>query len=109
MTAPDMESIIAAALLAHPVTRTGHCECGARVHWATPENVAAHQARAVLTAISEAGAVEWGVKWAYLSEMYPERTDWKESREAAQASLDKSFADGVVVSRITFHVAAVEG
>lgn len=53
-----MVSIIAAVLAAHKFTRTGHCECGARVHpFALPEDVAAHQARAVLDAISEAGGI----------------------------------------------------
>lgn len=57
-----MESIIAAALEKHvPRWQTPMgCTCGAladrSLNWH-----AAHQARAALAAISEAGAVEWGV------------------------------------------------
>lgn len=111
MTAPDMESIIAAALRVHALDPFQPdfwlcCECGE--NWPVdgpyvkdiPGTFAAHQARAVLASISEAGAVEWGVRWDYMSEMYPERTDWAQSPEAAQSTIDKSFATGSVVTRI---------
>lgn len=75
MTAPDLEGIIAAALNEHwraHVDIAGDdiryvCECGAvelvegSGHSSTTTWSRAHQARAVLAAISEAGAVEWGV------------------------------------------------
>lgn len=74
---PDLESIIAATLLAHwakTMCAEGdgffvECRCGAIGHveseaedW-EPANQwsAAHQARAVLAAIEGAGSVEWGV------------------------------------------------
>ncbi|WP_157884106.1 hypothetical protein [Arthrobacter alpinus] len=57
-------------------------------------------ARAVMAAIAATANVDWGVRWSHISEAYPERTDWGMSQEAAQAKLDKSFADGTVVSRV---------
>lgn len=87
MTASDMVDVIEAALLAHPVTRTGHCECGARVHWATPENVATHQAAAVLAAISEAGTVEWGVR-----DRDGDVDEWRHKENAENALRSMEFA-----------------
>lgn len=65
MTAP-VESNIAAALVEHVriISHSLHqeCLCG-WVGEVLAYDHAAHQARAVLDAISEAGAVEWGVAW----------------------------------------------
>lgn len=64
MTAPDMVSIIAAALRWHQIVSRSNCACGQRLTFGpfkplkTHDDAhAAHQARAVLAAISEAGAV----------------------------------------------------
>lgn len=116
-----MESIVAGVLRQHWAystdTRTDpfidRCLCGVTLRtWGDDnspiEKLAAHQAVAVMAALQEAGTVEWGVRWPYLSEMYPERTDTKESQEAAQASIDKSFADGALVSRLTLPWQEVE-
>lgn len=107
MTAPDLASVIAATLAAHAcevvyyIGGAGHISChGCDGNWASFHGFHEHQARAVLAAISEAGAVEWGVRWDHISEMYPERTDWAQSPEDAQAIIDKSFATGSVVTRI---------
>lgn len=109
---PDMESVIAAAINAHwafsndtvQVPFVDRCDgCGEVVYTHGTQlkhALAAHQARAVLAAISEAGAVEWGVRWEALSEIFPERTDWAQSHEAAQATLEGSFAPGEVVTRV---------
>lgn len=68
MTAPDMESIIAAVLLAHAPrivyysAEEGHVSChGCDGNWASFDGFYTHQARAVLDALTEAGGVEWGV------------------------------------------------
>lgn len=53
-TIPDAVGIVQAALMAHPVTRTGHCACGARVHWVTPETIAAHHSLVVVAALAAA-------------------------------------------------------
>lgn len=79
MTASDMVSVIEKVIVTHwaeTIAAEGDgfwikCRCGSigevesdAEDW-EPANkwIAAHQARAVLTAISEAGAVEWG--WEY--------------------------------------------
>lgn len=70
MTAPDMVSIIAAALEDHSEVeleqRVWTCICGHEFGLITDDTCPAvdhreHQATAVLAAISEAGTVEWGV------------------------------------------------
>lgn len=70
MTAPDspLVDVIAAALEAHaPIivyysAEEGHVSChGCDGNWASFDGFYAHQACAVLAALSEAGAVEWGV------------------------------------------------
>lgn len=110
MSAP-VESIIAEAIAEHPDWGYEVTPVRITCHGCDWEQVAgddidgqptfvAHQAAVVLAALQEAGTVEWGVRWPYLSDMYPERTDTKDSQEAAQAAIDKSFADGAVVSRI---------
>lgn len=76
MTAPDMVSLIEKVLAAHQpfsshwdhpreMVNTASCDCGNLSSGAEQPDAlhAAHQARAVMAAISEAGAVEWG--WEY--------------------------------------------
>lgn len=71
VSAPDMVSVIAAALAGHERKRgirnaAIHCTCG----WAesivgmrsSKGSFTAHQARVALAAISEAGAVEWALQ-----------------------------------------------
>lgn len=116
-----MVSVIAAALLAHASRIEEHgterpdgrhdwndqlvCACGA---W--PDNAeahAAHQAAAVLAAISEAGTVEWGVDWPTPEHDYAPL--WMSSKSSAETSAkflagitpDRNPAP-VVVSRIIF-------
>ena len=102
MTAPDLLQVIAVALHWHDIgidPETGPvCICGENLSHL--DNTEEHQAAVILKAISEAGTVEWGVWWDRISEIYPERTDWAQSPEAAQATIDKSFATGSVVTRI---------
>jgi hypothetical protein len=83
VTAPDLVEVIEAAMLAHTATWQSsgdfcehawlECECGET--WDVENEPAAHlahQARAVLAAITEAGAVEWGVRFADDGEIEPQ-------------------------------------
>lgn len=65
---------------------------------------AAHQARAVLAAISEAGTVEWGVRWAGDARQNARRpTRCDSAQEAAELVRDQVIPHmWEVVSRLTF-------
>lgn len=91
MTGPDLVEIITQALATSEK----------QMHTNESLGKQRMQARAVLAALLESGGVEWGVRWDRLSDAYPERTDRKDSRELAQAALDKSFATGSVVLRVS--------
>lgn len=62
----SVESIIAGVIAAHvaeldqTACPTGYCVCNER--FATDDEHAAHQAAAVMAALTEAGTVEWGVR-----------------------------------------------
>lgn len=132
----DMESIIAAALTTHwarMMCSEGdgfyiECRCGEVGHvesdaedW-EPANQwsAAHQARAVMAAISEAGAVEWG--WEYrglIGGKYDRRitrnwtADRALTREEAQSEVDNMNSRHPDIARLIHRTAtawtAVEG
>lgn len=74
MTVPDLVEVIQSAMLAHAADWEAsgdygehawlECKCGET--WDVKDEAAAHlahQARAVLDALTEAGTVEWGVAW----------------------------------------------
>lgn len=108
-----MVSIIAAALAGHqwydattdsedPATGCTGCD-----DWFGDENAvddgtfAAHQARAVLAAISEAGTVEWGVRHDGESTLF----ELKSSKSSAYQAVETAGTVGVhchVEQRITF-------
>lgn len=111
-----MESIIAAALASHqwydattdsedPATGCTGCD-----DWFGDENAvddgifAAHQARAVLAAISEAGAIEWGVAWDGIT-VDPMEAVSHDAARATAAMLTRLSNDGdpaYAITRITF-------
>lgn len=115
MTAPSppLVDVIAEAIADHgqeldqTACPTGYCICNER--FATDEDHAAHQARTVLDALTEAGGVEWGVQWAGEDGV----TEYQPSDKATVASAMradiawakrqalKTVVDGTLVSRIT--------
>ncbi len=102
VTAPDMVSVIAAALLAHSPrsamesrigpTVTSYCACGAEIGEEPPlewpaQNHAAHQARAVLAAITEASPANIRI------------IDTDSELQAAPVRIIVQAADGTVAAR----------
>lgn len=109
MTAPDLVSVIEAALIPHDAkvvyysADEGHVECHG-CDWKGPSftGFAAHQARAVLAAISEAGTVEWGVHVGGQEKPYTYDSE-------VSASGDAKCNCCTLVSRIAGPWTAVEG
>lgn len=91
MTAPDMERIIAAVIADNSVVIHEHPDYGdMTASTLTPDELA----RAVLAAISEAGQVEWGVRWG---------DGHVATRKSKQSALNQiEYTAGSLVSRITF-------
>lgn len=94
MTAPDMESIIAAALESHLGRE--------RETWNIDPEYFREQARAVLAAISEAGIVEWGVAWSLPEDngtsIYAKRV----SADRVTRNLREAGHVAALVSRVAF-------
>lgn len=112
----DMVSVIAAALEAHCTVnyaldgdgennnfilcdQCGHEEMNPSA--AEDEWMTAHQARAVLAAISEAGAVEWGVR------VGPMPADPRKSKHSALNQI-RAYGYGALVSRVVTDWASAE-
>lgn len=99
-----MVSIIAAVLVAHAdvywnqVTGKVHCDCDeliGSIPITRGKEHRAHQARAVLAALGEAGAVEWGVR------VGPMPADPRKSKHSALNQIS-AYGYGTLVSRVTF-------
>lgn len=74
------------------------CDCGAEV---IAGDATAHQARAVLAALTEAGSVEWGVAWKGAG---PDGVLAFDSEEDAREAVEL----GGLLSRLTLPWTAVE-
>ncbi|AIY01194.1 hypothetical protein ART_1595 [Arthrobacter sp. PAMC 25486] len=98
MTAPDMVSIIAAAIADNSVVIHEHPEYGElTASTLTPDEMA----RAVLAALGEAGAVEWGVQ---LSDSFMENHHG--SRRGAEEEAQETCSH--VITRVTLPWERVE-
>lgn len=105
---PPLVDVIAEVLAGHRLSPVGNwclsdgCAWSSQNHGQLHADIAAHQARAVLTAISEAGSVEWGVQ---LSESFTENHHG--SRRGAEEAAKETGSH--VITRVTLPWTAVEG
>lgn len=95
---PPLVDVIAEANKAHEPEfdmagdcYTGYCSCGQSIPYS---GHAAHQARAVLDALTKAGCVEWGTEYG------PNDVEVSDSRQRAEL-FSKNHGDRPTVSRFT--------
>lgn len=112
VTAPDMVSVIQVVLAKHQRfdASSGFDGCTCLIDQLGNETASlteplyAHQARAVLAAISEAGTVEWGVAWDGIT-VDPMEAVSHDAAKATAARLTRLSNDGdpaYAITRITF-------
>lgn len=94
MTAPDLQRVVEEAI-------AGETEYPVNEH-------IAHQARAVLAALTEAGAVQFGVRWHVGGCGGINRCTSKRHAERQAAKLIESGHEAAVVSRLTLPWTAVQ-
>lgn len=120
MTAPDLVEVVAGVLAGHQpfsshwdypigMVNTATCDCGNLESGAEqPDQLhAAHQARAVLDALAEAGSV-YGVRWHVSGCSGINQCTSKRHAERQAARLIESGHGAEVVSRLVFPWTAVE-
>lgn len=112
MTTPDLGEVVAGVIREHVVgwqfdgrRSRLECDCGAEV---IAGDGAAHQARAVLDALTEAGTVQFGVRWHVGGCSGINRCTSKRHAERQAAKLVESGHEAVLVSRLTFPWTAAE-